>query len=339
MASGANHEDNLKDDSSEMVLDAFRWMVLARTFEDKISSIYKAGKIVGGVYVGKGQEAFSSALAVNLVKGKDIYSPLIRDMAGRSAFGEPLVDAARTYMGSSKGPTQGRDGNVHRGNPREGMPAMISHLGAMISVVNGILFARRMKGTLDDAVGATTIGDGGTSTGAFHEALNLAAVENLPLIVSVANNQFAYSTPNSKQFACNNITDKAVGYGITGVEVDGTDLVECVNSFKLCVKKARSGNGPQLVVGNLLRLSGHGEHDDAPYITEDLKKSKLGEDCLSKARDRILDEGWANQGDIDDIFKQSDEEVKSAIDTAESEKVPDPYSHNWSAYSSPILNE
>ena len=139
MANVANGEENLRSSLSELVLDAFRWMVLARTFEDKVSSIYKAGKIVGGVYVGKGQEAFSAAMAINLVKGKDIYSPLIRDMAGRSAFGEPLVDAARTYMGSSKGPTKGRDGNVHRGNPKEGMPAMISHLGAMISVVNGML--------------------------------------------------------------------------------------------------------------------------------------------------------------------------------------------------------
>ena len=144
----------------------------------------------------------------------------------------------------------------------EGMPAMISHLGAMISVVNGILFARRMKGSLDDSVGATTIGDGGTSTGAFHEALNLAAVEKLPLIVSVANNQFAYSTPNSKQFACENITDKAVGYGITGVEVDGTDLVDCVNTFNY-VSQNSCWRRPSTCCGKFLRLSGHGEHDDA----------------------------------------------------------------------------
>ena len=235
MANVANGEENLRSSLSELVLDAFRWMVLARTFEDKVSSIYKAGKIVGGVYVGKGQEAFSAAMAINLVKGKDIYSPLIRDMAGRSAFGEPLVDAARTYMGSSKGPTKGRDGNVHRGNPKEGMPAMISHLGAMISVVNGMLFARRMKGVLNDSVGATCIGDGGTSTGAFHEALNLAAVEKLPLIISIANNQFAYSTPTSKQFACENLVDKAIGYGISGMEVDGTDIVDCVEGFQSCI--------------------------------------------------------------------------------------------------------
>ena len=339
MANVANGEENLRSSLSELVLDAFRWMVLARTFEDKVSSIYKAGKIVGGVYVGKGQEAFSAAMAINLVKGKDIYSPLIRDMAGRSAFGEPLVDAARTYMGSSKGPTKGRDGNVHRGNPKEGMPAMISHLGAMISVVNGMLFAKRMKGVLNDSVGATCIGDGGTSTGAFHEALNLAAVEKLPLIISIANNQFAYSTPTSKQFACENLVDKAIGYGVSGMEVDGTDIVDCVEGFLSCISKARAGEGPQLVVGNLLRLSGHGEHDDAPYISEKLKKSKLAEDCIQKAHQRILDEGWATQKDIDEIYGISESNVKTAIEIAESEKAPDPYSHEWSAYSSSNFNK
>tara|TARA_B100001250_G_C19713920_1_gene750456 strand:- start:96 stop:1115 length:1020 start_codon:yes stop_codon:yes gene_type:complete len=334
MANIANHEEGSESDLSKVVLDTFRWMILARTFEDRISNIYRSGKIFGGVYVGKGQEAFSASMAINLVKGQDVYSPLIRDMAGRSAFGEPLVDAARTYMGSSNGPTKGRDGNVHRGNPREGMPTMISHLGAMISVVSGVLFARRIKGTLNNSVGATTIGDGGTSTGAFHEALNLAAVEKLPLIVSIANNQFAYSTPTSKQFACHDLVDKAVGYGVNGINVDGTDLIDCIQGFQSCIQKARAGEGPQIVVGNLLRLSGHGEHDDAPYISEEIKKSKLGIDCLKKSEKRILDEGWCNQNDIDDMFKNAVNEVNSAIETAESESAPDPYSHDWNAYSS-----
>src|SRR5207244_4464628 len=123
----------------------------------------------------------------------DIFAPLIRDAGGRLAFGEPILDAVRTYLGSSLGPMRGRDGNVHRGRPREGLLPMISHLGAMISVVNGMLLARRFKG-ISGSVGATSIGDGGTSTGAFHEALNQAAVEKLPLVLVVANNQYAYST-------------------------------------------------------------------------------------------------------------------------------------------------
>src|SRR5881396_3667719 len=187
-------------------IQACRWMLLARTLDEKFASLYRAGKIHGGVFLGRGQEALSVATGLALQPG-DIFAPLIRDQAGRLAFGEPVLDAVRSYLGSALGPTHGRDGNIHRGRPREGLLAMISHLGAMISVVNGALLARRMKG-ITGTVGATCIGDGGTSTGAFHEALNQAAVEKLPLVVIVANNQYAYSTPTSRQFACRSLIDR-----------------------------------------------------------------------------------------------------------------------------------
>ncbi len=314
--------------------EAFRWMVLARTFEEKIASVYRAGKIVGGVYVGRGQEAFSASLAIQLRRGHDVYSPLIRDMAGRAAFGEPVIDAARTYMGSAKGSTRGRDGNIHRGAPRDGVPAMISHLGAMISVVNGMLLARRLKGTLGDAVGATCIGDGATSTGAVHEALNMASVEKLPLVVAIANNQFAYSTPNSRQFACPDLAERAAGYGIAGTTVDGTDLADCLQGFAGAIGRARAGEGPQIVVGNLLRLSGHGEHDDAAYVPDELRASSIGQDCLLKARKRIVAEGWADEAGCGEIEGSAAAEVESAVAKAGAEDAPDPYTHRWSALSS-----
>ncbi len=143
-------------------------MLMARLLEAKLASLYKAGKIVGGVYIGKGQEAVSGALGTALVRGRDIFAPVIRDQAGRTAFGEPLLDCTRTYIGSALGPMRGRDGNVHRGHPLEGMPVMISHLGTQIAVVAGMLFARRLRKRIEGVVGATTIGDGATSTGACH---------------------------------------------------------------------------------------------------------------------------------------------------------------------------
>src|SRR5262249_17177923 len=129
----------------ERFLEAFRWMLLTRTFEEKLVSLYRGGHITGGVYIGKGQEAVSVACGLFLEKN-DIFAPLIRDQAGRSAFGEPLVDVARTYLGSRFGPMRGRDGNIHRGKPGEGQLAMISHLGAMVSVVVGSLMAKRFRG-------------------------------------------------------------------------------------------------------------------------------------------------------------------------------------------------
>ena len=200
--------------SREQYIDAFNWMLLARTVEEKLASLWRAGKISGGVYLGKGQEAISAALGMMLKSG-DIFGPLIRDQAGRLAFGEPLIDVFRVHFGSRTGLSRGRDGNVHRGNPRGGYHAMISHLGSLISVVAGALVARRFKGDTS-AIGATTIGDGGSSTGAFHEAINMAAVEKLPLVVVVVNNQYAYSTPNNRQFACKDLVDRAIGYGVEG---------------------------------------------------------------------------------------------------------------------------
>ena len=183
---------------------AYRFMLLSRVLDDKFASLYRAGKIHGGVFLGRGQEALSVATGWSCKRG-DIFAPLIRDAAGRLAFGEPVLDAVRTYLGSPLGPMRARDGNVHRGDPKKACLPMISHLGAMISVVNGVLLARRFKWRSPTAIGAACIGDGATSTGAFHEALNQAAVEKLPLVLVVANNQYAYSTPTDRQFACHDL--------------------------------------------------------------------------------------------------------------------------------------
>src|SRR6266699_4132105 len=214
---------------------AFRCMLLARVLDDKFASLYRGYKIFGGVFLGRGQEALSVAVGMSLRQG-DIFAPLIRDAAGRLAFGETVLDAVRTYLGSALGPMRGRDGNVHRGKPKAGLLAMISHLGAMISVVNGVLLARRFKGSTG-AVGAACVGEGGTSTGSFHEALNQAAVEKLPLVLIVADNQYAYSTPNFRQFACRALVDKAAGYGVEGRSVDGTDLAACLATVAEAVQK------------------------------------------------------------------------------------------------------
>lgn len=315
-------------------------MQLARVLEEKLASLYRAGgRIVGGVYIGKGQEAFSAGLAVHLKKGRDVFGPLIRDQAGRLAFGEPILDAFRTYLGTVTGPMRGRDGNVHRGRPKEGMPAMISHLGSLVSVVCGMLFGRRLRGVLGDAVGATSIGEGGTSTGAFHEALNLAAVEKLPLVVAVANNQYAYSTGNERQFACADLVERARGYGVEGYSVDGTDLGACVEVFGKAVARARAGHGPQLVIGSLLRLSGHGEHDDASYIPDEKRFSHEGRDCLLVAMKWLVDEKLASEADIQKWREEAVLEVDAAMTQASKEPTPDPFRENWQALKTANLVE
>ena len=318
-------------------LAAYRWMLLARMLEEKIASLYRGGKITGGVFLGRGQEALSVAVGMALRKG-DIFAPLIRDQAGRLAFGETLLDCTRTYMGSRLGPMRGRDGNVHRGRPREGLFAMISHLGAMIPAVAGALLARRFRGVTGTA-GATCLGDGATSTGAFHEGLNLAAVEKLPLVVVVANNQYAYSTPTARQFACADLADKAAGYGVAAHRVDGTDLEKCLRTLSTAVEAARAGGGPQLVVASLLRLSGHGEHDDGHYIDENLRQSRLGRDCIALAEQRLRDEGWADDAVLCGFEADAQLQIDEAVATTLREPLPDPGAEDWCALATRHLSE
>jgi pyruvate dehydrogenase E1 component alpha subunit/2-oxoisovalerate dehydrogenase E1 component alpha subunit len=215
---------------------------------------------------------------------------------------------------------------------------MISHLGAMISVVNGTLLARRFKGD-KETVGAASIGDGATSTGAVHEALNQAAIEKLPIIVVVANNQYAYSTPTSRQFVCDSLADRAAGYGMDCQSIDGTDLEVCLRALGRAADSARAGRGPQLVVANLLRLCGHGEHDDASYVLAKLKNSPIGRDCLKVAEEEMQCRNWSDANTIAAWRADCVQKVEEAIAIAQREPGPDPYKENWCALSSKHLSE
>ena len=321
----------------ETYLAAYRFMLLGRLLDEKFAALWRSGRIHGGVFLGRGQEALSAATGVSLKKG-DVFAPLIRDAAGRLAFGETALDAARTYLGSALGPMRGRDGNVHRGRPREGYLAMISHLGAMISVVNGVLLAHRFK-KISGTVGLASIGDGATSTGAFHEALNQAAVEKLPLILVIANNQYAYSTPTARQFACQDLADKAAGYGVEVNSLDGTDLDACLKTVGQAVARARAGHGPQLIVATLLRLCGHGEHDDAGYIDPKLKKSPLGRDCLKVAEDYLIRQKWMDAATLATRRSEAVHEIEEVIAQVQREPAPDPFAEEWRAISSAQLSE
>ena len=318
-------------------IKAYRLMLLARMLDDKFASLYRMGKIHGGVFLGRGQEALSVATGLALKPG-DLFAPLIRDGAGRLAFGEPIIDAVRTYLGSALGPMRGRDGNVHRGRPREGLFAMISHLGAMISVTNGALMAHRFKG-ITGTVGAVCLGDGATSTGSFHEAINQAAVEKLPLVLVIANNYYAYSTPNERQFACHSLADKAVGYGVEAHTVDGTDLAACLAVMEEAVGKARNGGGPQIVVAKLLRLCGHGEHDDANYVDPRLKSSPVGRDCLRVAEEQLLEQHWANPRQLAEWRAENTQRIEETVAKVQREPGPDPYKEDWCALASKHLSE
>ena len=190
---------------------------------------------------------------------------------------------------------------------------------------------------MDGVVGATCVGDGCTSTGSFHEGLNAAAVEKLPLVLTIANNQYAYSTPNDRQFVCDDLVDKAKGYGVRGHSVDGTDMIACIKVMQEAVARARAGEGPQLVVASMLRLTGHGEHDDGSYVDPKLKTSGLGRDSIDVGKAQMLENGFTDAAELEAWEQEAAEVVQAAVATAQKEPGPDPYKDDWSAYSNPDL--
>src|SRR2546430_9023224 len=170
-------------------------------------------------------------------------------------------------------------------------------------------------------------------TGSFHEGMNLAAVEQVPLVVVATNNHFAYSTPNDREFACQALVDRAVGYGFEGHEVDGTDLGACLDIIESAVKRARAGRPPQLVVASILRLAGHGEHDDFSYVTDDIRKEPFAIDCLQRAEAFIKERDLADAETLQRWRQQAAEEVENAFSAAQSEPVPSGDDEDWSAIS------
>ncbi len=315
----------------EAALRAYEAMVMARAFDTKASALYKAGKVFGGVFLGRGHEAIAACEAVFLRKGHDVYAPFIREQAGRCAWGDSVLESARTYFGSVEGCMRGRDGNVHWGHPLEGTPAPISHLGAMVAVVAGMMMAKRMQG-VTDAVGVACCGDGTTSVGAFHEACNLIAVQKLPVVVVVSNNQFAYSTPNAEEFACD-LQDRGRGYGMAAHACDGTDFMQTLEVMQRAIAAARRGEGPQWVVATTLRMCGHGEHDDSSYIPAELKAAYADRDPLAVARRQLLALGWLTEQQDADLLARSTDEVQRLVAQAQKEPPPDPATEDWLATS------
>lgn len=244
-----------------------RLMILARRVDEGLMKVYRQGRLRGSVFAGIGQEAISAAVAV-ASQPEDLFGPCIRNLAIHLGRGETPLGVFRQALGRAEGPTGGRDGNVHYGNLENGVYTMISHLGSMVSVVAGGVMAKRRQGK--DAVGVAFVGDGATSTGDFHEALNFAAVFDIPLLVIVENNHYAYSTPTDKQFRCHHLVDRAVGYGIPGYSADGNNPAEMYVTVRDIMDDMRANPRPALLEAETMRMRGHGEHDDFKYVPKDL---------------------------------------------------------------------
>jgi len=308
--------------SREQRLELYRWMLLTRKLEERLVNLYRQNQVVGGLYRSLGQEAETIG-AVYALEKQDLVAPLIRNMGAVLVKGYRARDVAMQYMARSEGPTRGKDLNIHFGSvPEPGVVSPISMLGDLIPVMAGVALGAKLR--KENTVALAYIGDGGTSTGAFYEGMNLAAVWKAPLIVIVENNCYAYSTPTSRQMAVKQIADKAIGLGIHGETVDGNDVLAVYDAVRAARERARSGNGPSLIEVMTYRRKGHAEHDMQKYVPEGEIDAWVQKDPLERYQRELIEAGLATEKDLEAVSAEVTAHLEEEIDAALAAPLPDP---------------
>jgi pyruvate dehydrogenase E1 component alpha subunit/2-oxoisovalerate dehydrogenase E1 component alpha subunit len=327
----------IKDTSltPEQMLELYRYLKLTRLVEERIVNLYRQTKVVGGVYRSLGQEATAVGSAYAL-REDDFITPIIRDLGSVFVKGIRPREILAQYMAKAWGPSGGKDLNVHFGYMDKGFIGPISHLGDMIPVMTGILLGARMQKR--DIVGLAYIGDGGSSTGAFYEGMNFAAVQKLPLIVIVESNYYAYSTPTSMQTAVRNLAERAAAFGIPGYIVDGNDVIACYEVTKQAVAYARSGRGAVLIEAKTYRRKGHAEHDDQRYVPEgEVEYWEKHNDPIGRFEKFLLDQDVADKEKLEAITADVMREIDEDSEWAESSPMPEPEGAVYGVFDNSIV--
>lgn len=315
-------------------LALYYYMRLTRSLEERLVNLYRQTKVVGGLFRSLGQEAdaVGSAYALDRTKG-DILSPLIRNLGSMLVQGATPTEIIRQYMAKGDSPTRGRELNIHYGDLVRGFIGQISHLGDMVPVMAGVTLSFKMRN--EPRVGMVYVGDGATSTGAFHEGINFAAVQRCPLVVIVENNGYAYSTPLSKQTAATKLVDKAVGYGIHGDSADGNDVIATYEVTRRAVDRARAGGGVTLIELITYRRKGHAEHDNQSYVPDgEIDRWAASNDPLDRYVKVLAAEG-VTTAEVSAIDARVTEEIDRATDAAEASPMPEPNDALVGVYADP----
>jgi TPP-dependent pyruvate/acetoin dehydrogenase alpha subunit len=294
-----------KELTRQQYLGLYYNMRLNRAVEDMMVKLFRQNKIVGGLYSSLGQEAISVGTAYALEK-KDWLAPMIRNIGALLVKGVPPRDIFMQHMAKYDSPTKGKDGTSHFGDlDNLHIVSPISMLGDLIPVMTGIAMAGRYLG--QKIVAMTWIGDGGSSTGVFHEGLNFAATQKAPFVLILENNLWAYSTPVHKQVPLENLADRAKAYGIDSYIVDGNDVVAVYSTAKEAVERARAGEGPILIEAKTFRRMGHAQHDPAEYVPKEMRAYWEARDPIT-----VYEEFLAGEKLLD---AKSKKEIEEKIDT------------------------
>jgi len=304
-------------------IEIYRWMLLNRRMEAALENLYKQGKVVGGVYFGLGQEACSCASAYALNKD-DWLAPMIRNQGSLLVRGFSPRDIMMQYMAKADSPTKGRDASSHFGDIYErNVAAPTSMLGELIGVMAGVALGARYQGR--NIACMTYIGDGGQSTGIFHESLNFAAVQKLGLVLVVENNLWGYSTPTEHQFAIKDLAQRAVAYGIPGVIVDGTDACQVYDAAHEACERARRGAGATLIEAKMMRMKGHAIHDAAQYVPRPLLEYWQKRDPIARFESYLVKvKKWLTAAENEALISDVEKQLEADRNFAESSPMPAP---------------
>jgi TPP-dependent pyruvate/acetoin dehydrogenase alpha subunit len=317
----------------EQLLELYYWMRLTRSLEERLVNLYRQTKVVGGLFRSLGQEACAVGSAYAL-KREDVLSPLIRNLGSMLVKGATPVEVLRQYMAKGDSPTRGRELNIHFGDVVDrNFVGQISHLGDMVPVMAGVTLSFKMR--KQPRVGLVYVGDGATSTGAFHEGVNFAAVQRCPLVVVVENNCYAYSTPTDQQCAAERLVDKAAGYGVPGVRADGNDVLEVYRVTREAVERARQGEGVTLLELMTYRRKGHAEHDNQSYVPAgEIERWARENDPLDRYLKALAEEGIGS-AELSPIDERVTAEIDRATDEAEASPPPQPLDALEGVYADP----
>jgi len=307
----------------DQLLELYYFMRLTRSLEEKLVNLYRQTKVVGGLFRSLGQEAdaVGSAYALDRSQG-DILSPLIRNLGSMLVQGATPLEVLRQYMAKAESPTRGRELNIHFNDLERGFLGQISHLGDMVPVMAGVTLSFRMR--RQPRVGLVYVGDGAMSTGAFHEGINFAAVQRLPLVVIAENNGYAYSTPLFRQTAVGHLVEKAAGYGVRGEQADGNDVLAVYQVTRDAVDRARAGEGVTLIELLTYRRKGHAEHDNQSYVSREELTAWAAKDPIDRYLGQLTGSGWATPAELSAIDQRITGEIDAAVALCENEPMPAP---------------
>ena len=306
----------------EQQLELYYYLRLNRSLEEQLARLFKQNQVVGGLFLSLGQEAISVGTAYALRPG-DWIAPMIRNIGALLVRGYKPRDVLTQYMARYTSPTQGKDTTSHFGDLHvRHVVSPISMLGDLIPVMVGVAMGARYLGQRNVAM--TWIGDGGTSTGAFHEGLNLAAVQKAPFVLVVENNQWAYSTPVACQVPLVDLADRARAYGIASSVVDGNDVLAVYHAAKEAVEHARRGDGPFLIEAKTMRMSGHAQHDAAEYVPKEMLELWKARDPLTRFEQHLTGRGLWDARTKKALDARVEREIAEDLEFAESSPFPQP---------------